>query len=99
MDTNQIIQITTDASELFKTMMSMYSAYFDTIESLINATPESDIQTLIELKALMADINESMEHDIMLFRDAIESGKEDLSKLKEGFQIEDIYKKLNQKNV
>ena len=97
MDKSSITQTATEAEELYKIVMNLYWSYLDTLETYIKNIPDTETELLNELEKDMEEVQAALEHDIGVFKDAIQSDTQDLHGLKDKLEIENIYKKLNQK--
>lgn len=97
MEKAQITQTAKDAEELFKTIMNLYWTYLEGLEKYIQNIPETEAELLNDLNQHMQEVQDSLEHDIAVFDEAIHSDVEDLHKLQDKLKVDTIYQKLNKK--
>jgi hypothetical protein len=85
-----------NAEELFKLVMNLYWTYLNALETLSKRIPETETAVLSELVGHMKEVQKALEHDISVFRKAIDSDSEDLQTIQDQLKIDVIQKKLKE---
>lgn len=79
---------------VYKATMELYENYFQTLEAAIKATPDSDVEKLKALNALVQEAEEALEADLAVFEKVVSTDMEGLMKMQDELKIQSIYKKL-----
>jgi hypothetical protein len=95
MDSNLINQTAYDLNVVYKATMELYENYFQTLDAALKATPDSEIERLQKLNALVQEANDALQHDLAIFDKAISSDAEAIMSMQDELKIQSIYNKLN----
>ena len=95
MENTQIIEKTKEFEELYKTVMNLYWTFLSKAEEIVQQIPESETETLQQINTAVQEVLSAMEHDINLFEGAVAKDQEEVKRIKENLEIQNIHKKLN----
>lgn len=94
MNLNPVQQTAKDIETLYQATIDLYDNYFRALAALIEKTPESEIDKLVELNELAREAEEAMQADLAVFDKAVSTDAESVAGMKDDLQIQSIYDKL-----
>ena len=81
---------------LFKEVMRFYWDYLNQLETLIKSIPEDQTDFLKKINDHIAEVEESLEHDMALFDQATQEGIQDVHGIHDRLKIDQIRHQLKQ---
>jgi len=94
MNSNLIEETAWGVQVVYKATMELYENYFMALEAALKVAPESDVEKINRLNALIEEANEALQNDLAVFDKIIASDAEGLLNIQDELRIQSIYNKL-----